>query len=316
MPSNPPPLPTFTIVSPHCFAIGRVTTMGHEKMPSNTQNRLQKLRSQGHVDPSIRVEPLRTVEASRDGKSAMESVPIKACLPWNAYEVIYALHLGDNGPVVVAERRGISFDVVDIGCFEALSDDQIRMLKAIQHPNFVTVHEIYRAETKCYVAYEHMPRSLEEVAGNPYLSSDRLAAIVGQIVVALAYLEGKGLQHGHLASSRILLHPSGTVKLGNQEDCTPNTSTKDIRDVGLVMMELMEGDDVKDGTTIGLDHPERWTDSAIEFLSATTSASSVSELLEHPFLRSWHKAKLKGLASFVMAWTRPDYEYLGWQNKL
>jgi len=155
--------------------------MGHQDMPSIIPNRLHKSRPQGYAGQPSCVEPLRTVEASRDGKSVLESIPVKPCLPWNTYEAIYALHLGDNGPVVVAERRGISFDVVDIGCFESLSDDQIRMLKAIQHPNFVTVHEIYRAETKCYVAYEHMPRSLEEVAGNPYLNSDRLAAIVGQV---------------------------------------------------------------------------------------------------------------------------------------
>ncbi|KAM4063619.1 kinase [Hirsutella rhossiliensis] len=244
----------------------------------------------------------------------METIPIKTCPPWDTYEIIYALHLGDNGPVVVAERIGISFDVVDIGCFAALGDDQIGMLKTIQHPNFVTVHEIYRMEDNCYVAYEHMPRSLEEVAGNPYLNSDRLAAIVGQIVTALGYLEQKGLQHGHLTTSRILLHPSGKVKLGNQEDCTVKVSTKDIRDVGFIMMELMEGD-AKDGTTIGLDNPDRWHENAVGFLSATTSASSVRELLEHPFLRSWQKERLKGLTSFVMAWTRPDYEYLGWRNK-
>ncbi|KAM4063628.1 kinase [Hirsutella rhossiliensis] len=211
----------------------------------------------------------------------METIPIKTCPPWDTYEIIYALHLGDNGPVVVAERIGISFDVVDIGCFAALGDDQIGMLKTIQHPNFVTVHEIYRMEDNCYVA-------------------DRLAAIVGQIVTALGYLEQKGLQHGHLTTSRILLHPSGKVKLGNQEDCTVKVSTKDIRD---------------DGTTIGLDNPDRWHENAVGFLSATTSASSVRELLEHPFLRSWQKERLKGLTSFVMAWTRPDYEYLGWRNK-
>lgn len=81
--------------------------------------------------------------------------------------------------MVVAERKGISFEVINTRCFEALSDDQIRILKAIQHLNFVMVHEIYRIEDKCYVVYEHMSQSLEEIAGNPYLNSDRLAAIVG-----------------------------------------------------------------------------------------------------------------------------------------
>ena len=34
-----------------------------------------------------------------------------------------------------------------------------------------------------------------------------------QVVAALAYLEQKGLQHGRLTCSQILLHPSGKVKL-------------------------------------------------------------------------------------------------------
>lgn len=45
------------------------------------------------------------------------------------------------------------------------------------------------------------------------------------------------------------------------------------------MMELMQKY-VKDDGAVGIDHPERWRvcPAAIEFLSATTSASSFEEL--------------------------------------
>lgn len=56
-------------------------------------------------------------------------------------------------------------------------------------------------------------------------------------------------------------------------------SPKDIRDLGHVMMELMDGY-AKEGTNIGLDNPNRWHDHAVSFLGETTSASSVDELLQ------------------------------------
>ncbi|KAK2052403.1 hypothetical protein LY76DRAFT_598623, partial [Colletotrichum caudatum] len=173
-----------------------------------------------------------------------------------------------------------------------------------------TVHEIYSDKTNHHVVYEHMPRSLLEAIGHPYLNRQRLAAIIGQVVEALVYLEKRGLQHGHLSCSCILLHPTGRVKLNGQEHCRLLRSKKDVADLGYTMMELMQGY-AKEGDNVGLDNPEPWDSDVIGFLSATTSASCASELSEHPFLRSWQKDKLRGLISLVMTWTRQDYEYLG-----
>lgn len=96
------------------------------------------------------------------------------------------------------------------------------------------------------------------------------------------------------------------------------------------MMELMQGY-AKEGANLGLDDPEQWDPDVVSFLSATTSVSSADELIQvcpalfvpkqplicvqHPFLRSWRKEKLKGLISLVVTWTRQDYEYLGWQKR-
>ncbi|KAF4486604.1 hypothetical protein CGGC5_v005957 [Colletotrichum fructicola Nara gc5] len=253
---------------------------------------------------------LRIVKARQIGSSGIATVLVKTASPWTTYQKIYSQTLGDSDLVVVAEKRGVSGDVVDVRHFSELSPQQLEMLQSIQHPGFVTIHEIYSDKTFYHVVYEHMPRSLQEAIGNPYLNRQRLAAIVGQVVEALVHLERMGLQHGRLSCSRILLHPSGRVKLS----CRPLSSKDDLRDLGRTMMELMQGY-VKEGANLGLDDPEQWDPDVVSFLSATTSASSADELIQHPFLRSWRKEKLKGLISLVVTWTRQDYEYLGWQKR-
>ncbi|KAK1656640.1 kinase-like domain-containing protein [Colletotrichum godetiae] len=204
------------------------------------------------------MELLRIVKARQDGSSGAATILIKAASPWAAYEKMYRQLLGDDDIVLVAEKRGISGDVVDIRHFPELSAQQTKMLQSIQHPNIVTVHEIYSNKANHHVVYEHMPRSLQEAVGNPYLNRQRLAAIIGQVVEALVHLEKMGLQHDRLSCSCVLLHPSGRVKLSGQEDCRPLSRRKDLVDLGYTMMELCK--DI--------------------FLSATTTASSAAELSE------------------------------------
>ncbi|RSL52062.1 hypothetical protein CEP51_015114 [Fusarium floridanum] len=258
---------------------------------------------------------LRVVRAFERGERATDCMLVKAASPWTTYEKICTVNLGENETMMIAERRGISGDVVAIRLF-ALADASTKMevIRSIQHPSFVTAHEIYQFKGKYYVVYEHMARSLQDVVGNPYLNDDRLAAIIGQIVEGLHYLEKRGLHHGRLSSSQVLLHPNGNVKIYSQEHCVSPSSSKDIKDLGYIMMELMQGY-VKESPHVGLDEPGCWSPNAVNFLSVTTSASSTDELLKHPFLCSWQKKKLRGLFFLVMTWSRLDYEYVGWQNE-
>jgi hypothetical protein len=64
---------------------------------------------------------------------------------------------------------------------------------------------------------------------------------------------------------------------GRQHNCVKSDSKDDIRRLGNVMMELMDGY-VKEDGNIGVDNPGRWSPDALNFLSATTSASSAKEL--------------------------------------
>ncbi|KZL64980.1 serine threonine protein [Colletotrichum tofieldiae] len=135
------------------------TNLVHEKRPRH------------HFENQIhQIEPLRLVKAKQEGSSALATTLIKTASPWATYKKIYKQILGDGDLVLVAEKRGISGDVVDIRRFLELSTEQIKMLQSIQHPNIVTVHEIYSDKTNHHIVYEHMPRSLQEAVGNPYLN--------------------------------------------------------------------------------------------------------------------------------------------------
>ncbi|KAM3533715.1 hypothetical protein MY4038_003030 [Beauveria bassiana] len=76
-----------------------------------------------------------------------------------------------------------------------------------------------------------------------------------------------------------------TLRLGSyttgpdrQWNCVYSDTKEDIRRLGCVMMELMDGY-VKDGGSVGLDDPSRWSPEAVQFLGATTSVSSAKDLL-------------------------------------
>jgi len=68
----------------------------------------------------------------------------------------------------------------------------------------------------------------------------------------------------------------------------------------------------KDDGAIGIDDLHRWPlgSAAVGFLSETTSASSVTELIEHLLMQlPWRKEKLRGLVSLASLCARRDYKY-------
>ena len=74
-----------------------------------------------------------------------------------------------------------------------------------------------------------------------------------------------------------------TSDIAHQEYCctADRSGTTDVRAVGYIMMELMQKY-AKDGGAIGIENLHRWSvdSDAVKFLSMTTSASSVEELMK------------------------------------
>jgi hypothetical protein len=134
------------------------------------------------IDPETGMLRLRLVEAVASGVRAHEYIMTKEGSPWRSYERIYQLRLGVGDRVTVAERRSPPFNVVTVRSFSGPRvEDKLRMLQQIQHANFVSAFDAFKFEQSLYVVFEHMPISLQHIAGNPYINELRLASILGQV---------------------------------------------------------------------------------------------------------------------------------------
>ena len=123
---------------------------------------------------------LRLVEAVDSGVRAHEYIMTKDGSPWRSYERIYQLRLGVGDRVTVAERKSPPFNVVTVRSLSGPRvEDKLRILQQIQHTNFVSAFDAFKFEQSLYVVFEHMPISLQHIAGNPYINELRLASILG-----------------------------------------------------------------------------------------------------------------------------------------
>lgn len=131
------------------------------------------------------VTPLRTVAARQLGCSALEAFPVKKGSPWNDFAKVYDLEVSSHEPVVVAQRTGgFSYDPVFVYQCQNLSKTHIGLLQHTQHRSFVTVHEVYHDRNNWYIVTEPMAHSLQAAAGNRFLDSSMVAAIIGQVSVS------------------------------------------------------------------------------------------------------------------------------------
>ena len=132
-------------------------------------------------------------------------------------------------------------------------------------------------------------------------------------------MASEGLQHGSLACSSVLLKPDGEIKIGqrrpaltfgfangsiaSQECCgAPDRSNhNDVRAMGYITMELMQKY-AKDDGAIGIENLNRWSmdSDAVKFLSMTTSARSVEELMKVSMTVLWSQ-QLTGPARLAQA---------------
>jgi hypothetical protein len=141
--------------------------------------------SESHaIDPKTGLMRLRLVEAVNSGVRAHEYIMVKEGSPWRSYERIYQLRLGVGDRVNVAERKSPPFDIVTVRSFSGPRlEDKLYMLQRIQYPNFVSALDAFKFEQSLYIVFEHMPISLQYIAGNPYINELRLASILGQVSV-------------------------------------------------------------------------------------------------------------------------------------
>ncbi|OBT40475.1 hypothetical protein VE00_07894 [Pseudogymnoascus sp. WSF 3629] len=232
------------------------------------------------------LKSLALVLAAKNGVSVLNSTAIKQESPWNYFHENYELNLG--GFVSVTSKRVFPYNSFIVRRLKGPDGARkVRLLQTIRHNSFHDMLECFSFEGAYYAVFEHVPISLAHLAKSPpFLSELQLAAILGQVLEGLAHLASNGLEHGSLSCSNILLGTGGDIKITGQESCQEMASSdrsrsRDIRALGNITMELMQKY-TKDDGAIGIDDLDRWPSdcNAVGFLSMTTSATSVDELLK------------------------------------
>ncbi|KAK8038369.1 serine/threonine protein kinase [Apiospora phragmitis] len=234
-------------------------------------------------------------------KKVGESLKLRMDSPWNFYtKVLDLLDLG--GDVAVAVGKRLPAIRVHIREFpKKESEKTLHWVQRLRHSNIVAALEVFRTPETLFIVFEEMDFTLEHIAKSVTRPSEtQLAAILGQILDGLIYLQNQGFEHSSLAYKNILIDADGEVKIGksyvpyfkdpaltavaNQQYCQNVSSggiTRDIRILGDITMRLMQIYE-NEHLSIGVDTAQRWPrhPNAIAFLSLTTSASSLVELLE------------------------------------
>ncbi|TGO07235.1 hypothetical protein BTUL_0306g00140 [Botrytis tulipae] len=284
-----------------------------------------------HLTGKHSLKPQRSSDMNKS-RSTQESSGIVGALrlraawksPWDNYEKIYDLELG--GAVEVAVRKTPPVELVHVRLFsQPAVEKALHMFRQIQHRNIVAALDAFTTSEGLFMILEYMPISLDHIVSSPaYPDEQQLAAILGQILDGIAYLLAEGFEHGSLCCSNIFLDTSGEVKIG--KEILPQLErdliwiyskprmlsfSKIQRALSPIVMELMQKY-VKEDDAIGIDDLHRWhpNSNAVGFLSATTSATSIKELLTHPLLANrWRKESLIGLISLAQVCLRGRYKY-------
>ncbi|KAK2589596.1 hypothetical protein QQS21_012727 [Conoideocrella luteorostrata] len=204
---------------------------------------------------------------------------------WASYTKLYSLQFGASDYFIVAEEKIRKKNsnpeqnpLVIIKTFAGFAPhNSIPDIQRIKDKNFVPIRNIISVQSEITVAFEFMPLSLSEIAGNPLIDDIRLASLLGPIVDGLMYLDESCLEHTQLICSNILVDTAGNVKLWAQEHIQGGSARrKHVQSLRSIALQLVQGYVEEDGP----DGPDRSKQcpNGVKFLAEMERALSVDSL--------------------------------------
>jgi serine/threonine protein kinase len=94
-----------------------------------------------------------------------------------------------------------------------------RAAKGIFHPSLVTLFEVLREQERLLLAYEYVPaQSAAQVSAGHPVNPRRAAQIVSELADAVAELHARGVVHGGIDQTSVLITLKGKAKLDRTGD--------------------------------------------------------------------------------------------------
>ncbi|MEU2924798.1 SAV_2336 N-terminal domain-related protein [Streptomyces sp. NPDC007251] len=151
-------------------------------------------------------------------------------------------------------------------------------LKALDHPNVVTVHDFGIADDIPYVVMEHLdgiPLNALAAPNGYHLPAPLTMSVGTQLMRGLRAAHRRWVRHGAVSMSRVVLLPDGTVKLTLFEPGLPANVPRDedLRALGAMMLHLATGSARADARTPLRHLPESVRRQYAEALSLLMSTS-------------------------------------------
>jgi serine/threonine protein kinase len=91
---------------------------------------------------------------------------------------------------------------------------EARAMAKLNHPNIVSIYDFGAVQGQCYFVMEFVEgRNVHELITENMLPSELSLNLLGQVCDALGYAHSKGIIHGDIKPSNIVVDGDGTVKL-------------------------------------------------------------------------------------------------------
>lgn len=130
------------------------------------------------------------------------------------YGVVYKARDRNTNEIIALKRIRLEAD--DEGV-PSTAIREISLLKALQHPNVVSLKDVEHDETKLYLIFEYLDHDLKKYM-NAYgapLPPMTVKSYIYQIISALAYCHSHRVLHRDLKPQNILIDRQGSVRLAD-----------------------------------------------------------------------------------------------------
>ncbi|CEO59701.1 hypothetical protein PMG11_04368 [Penicillium brasilianum] len=252
-----------------------------ERSSDHSQNSDLNLRQSNKTDGDNHATYKRAADSDNARNKRHVTQFLKESSPWTSYKRFAAL--GPSETTLLAVAWNPITSIVAVKEHRVLDAKSLRELIPTSHVNIVKLKDAYYWSGRCFLGYERMHISLEQLCACNTIEDIHIATICRETLSGLLYICNE-LKASYTTTlyDNIFLTDTGIVKIGNvgrSMISTPSAKQEGQNDaVGKLILRMAQpGVTFKNPDEYKLRYPERWSKDLVEFHRAT-GAVSVTDL--------------------------------------